>query len=155
MEFWKMNGAGNDFIVVDDRQDAIPDEKWPEIIRTVCERHMSIGADGFMVVKKPTYGGDYKMLFFNSDGSMGEMCGNGARCICRYGYENGLAARCRRWRPRRAWSLVGGWIAGCTVCGSTIPATCAWMARRRWTARPMIAPMWSWETPASRMRQCP
>ena len=60
MEFWKMNGAGNDFIVVDDRQDAIPDEKWPEIIRTVCERHMSIGADGFMVVKKPTYGGDYK-----------------------------------------------------------------------------------------------
>ena len=46
MEFWKMNGAGNDFIVVDDRQDAIPDEKWPEIIRTVCERHMSIGADG-------------------------------------------------------------------------------------------------------------
>ena len=78
MEFWKMNGAGNDFIVVDDRQDAIPDEKWPEIIRTVCERHMSIGADGFMVVKKPTYGGDYKMLFFNSDGSMGEMCGNGA-----------------------------------------------------------------------------
>ena len=52
MEFWKMNGAGNDFIVVDDRQDAIPDEKWPEIIRTVCERHMSIGADGFMVVKK-------------------------------------------------------------------------------------------------------
>ena len=81
-----MNGAGNDFIVVDDRQDAIPDEKWPEIIRTVCERHMSIGADGFMVVKKPTYGGDYKMLFFNSDGSMGEMCGNGARCICRYGW---------------------------------------------------------------------
>ena len=91
MDFWKMNGAGNDFIVVDDRQDAIPDEKWPEIIRTVCERHMSIGADGFMVVKKPTYGGDYKMLFFNSDGSMGEMCGNGARCICRYGYETGLS----------------------------------------------------------------
>ena len=60
MEFWKMNGAGNDFIVVDDRQDAIPDEKWPEIIRTVCERHMSIGADGFMVVKKPTYGGGYE-----------------------------------------------------------------------------------------------
>ena len=49
MEFWKMNGAGNDFIVVDDRQDAIADEKWPEIIRAVCERHMSIGADGLMV----------------------------------------------------------------------------------------------------------
>ena len=38
-------------------------------------------------------GGDYRMLFFNSDGSVGEMCGNGARCICRYGFENGLADR--------------------------------------------------------------
>ena len=107
MEFWKMNGAGNDFIVVDDRQDAIPDEKWPEIIRTVCERHMSIGADGFMVVKKPTYGGDYKMLFFNSDGSMGEMCGNGARCICRYGYENGLAGEVQK--VETTAGLVTGW----------------------------------------------
>jgi diaminopimelate epimerase len=44
-----------------------------------------------MVVDAPTQGGDYKMLFFNSDGTVGEMCGNGARCICRYGYENGLA----------------------------------------------------------------
>ena len=105
--FWKMNGAGNDFIVVDDRQDAIPDEKWPEIIRTVCERHMSIGADGFMVVKKPTYGGDYKMLFFNSDGSMGEMCGNGARCICRYGYENGLAGEVQK--VETTAGLVTGW----------------------------------------------
>lgn len=102
-----MNGAGNDFIVVDDRQDAMPDEKWPEIIRTVCERHMSIGADGFMVVKKPTYGGDYKMLFFNSDGSMGEMCGNGARCICRYGYENGLAGDVQK--VETTAGLVTGW----------------------------------------------
>ena len=107
MEFWKMNGAGNDFIVVDDRQDAIPDEKWPEIIRTLCEWHMSIGADGFMVVKKPTYGGDYKMLFFNSDGSMGEMCGNGARCICRYGYENGLAGDVQK--VETTAGLVTGW----------------------------------------------
>ena len=66
MEFWKMNGAGNDFIVVDDRRNAIPENRWPEIVRVLCERHMSIGADGFMVVKPPTCGGDYKMLFFNS-----------------------------------------------------------------------------------------
>ena len=91
MEFWKMNGAGNDFIVIDDRQDAVPADKWPDLARTLCERHLSIGADGLMVVKRPTCGGDYRMLFFNSDGSMGEMCGNGARCICRYGYENGLS----------------------------------------------------------------
>ena len=54
MEIWKMNGAGNDFIVVDDRRNAIPENRWPEIVRVLCERHMSIGADGFMVVKPPT-----------------------------------------------------------------------------------------------------
>jgi len=86
-----MNGAGNDFIVLNNLEERIPAERFPEIARTLCERHMSIGADGLMVVEAPTQGGDYKMLFFNSDGTVGEMCGNGARCICRYGYENGLA----------------------------------------------------------------
>lgn len=107
MRFWKMNGAGNDFLIVDDRQNAVQDERWPDIVRTLCQRHLSIGADGFMVVKKPTDGGDYKMLFFNSDGSMGEMCGNGARCICRYGLENGLAGRVQR--VETTAGLVTGW----------------------------------------------
>ena len=49
-----------------------------------------------MVVDAPKAGGDYRMLFFNSDGSVGEMCGNGARCICRYGYEKGLAGEEQR-----------------------------------------------------------
>ena len=91
MKFWKMNGAGNDFIVLNNLEEKLPVESIPQIAKTLCERHLSIGADGFMVVDAPTQGGDYKMLFFNSDGSMGEMCGNGARCICRYGYEIGLA----------------------------------------------------------------
>ena len=91
MKFWKMNGAGNDFIVLNNLEEKLPVEAIPGIAKTLCERHLSIGADGFMVVDAPTQGGDYKMLFFNSDGSMGEMCGNGARCICRYGYETGLA----------------------------------------------------------------
>ena len=86
-----MNGAGNDFIVLNNLEEQLPAEEFPAIARTLCERHLSIGADGFMVVDAPTEGGDYKMLFFNSDGSIGEMCGNGARCICRYGYERGLA----------------------------------------------------------------
>lgn len=107
MEFWKMNGAGNDFIVVDDRRNAIPENRWPEIVRVLCERHMSIGADGFMVVKPPTCGGDYKMLFFNSDGSTGEMCGNGARCICRYGFEHGYAGSVQR--VETTAGLVTGW----------------------------------------------
>ena len=91
MKFWKMNGAGNDFVVLNNLVEHLPVDALPEIARTLCERRMSIGADGLMVVDAPTQGGDYKMLFYNSDGSVGEMCGNGARCICRYGYENCLA----------------------------------------------------------------
>ena len=91
MRFWKMNGAGNDFVVLNNLEEHLPAECLPQAARTLCQRHLSIGADGLMVVDAPTQGGDYKMLFFNSDGSVGEMCGNGARCICRYGYELGLA----------------------------------------------------------------
>ena len=91
MKFWKMNGAGNDFVIFNNMEEKIPAEKLGEVAKVLCERHMSIGADGIMVVDKATGAADYKMTYFNSDGSLGEMCGNGARCICRYGYENGLA----------------------------------------------------------------
>ena len=91
MKFWKMNGAGNDFVVLNNLEEHLPTDCLPQIARTLCERRLSIGADGLMVVDAPQAGGDYRMLFYNSDGSVGEMCGNGARCICRYGYENGLA----------------------------------------------------------------
>ena len=98
MRFWKMNGAGNDFIIINNMEEKIPGEKFPYIAKTLCERHLSIGADGFMVMEKPSNpsAADYRMLFFNSDGSMGEMCGNGARCICRYGFENGLSGKVQR-----------------------------------------------------------
>lgn len=90
MKFQKYNGAGNDFIIINNMEENISAEKLPAIAQKLCHRHMSLGADGFMVVEKSDVA-DYKMLFFNSDGSVGEMCGNGARCICRYGYENGLS----------------------------------------------------------------
>ena len=91
MRFTKMNGAGNDFIILNNLIEDLPQGVFPTIARTLCHRHLSIGADGLMVVDAPRQGGDYRMLFYNSDGSEGEMCGNGARCICRYGFENGLA----------------------------------------------------------------
>lgn len=96
MEFWKMNGAGNDFIIFNDLSQCIPNEKLADLARTVCERHLSVGADGMMVVRPAQRDGDYRMLFYNVDGSEAEMCGNGARCICRYGYENGLADEVQR-----------------------------------------------------------
>ena len=91
MDFWKMNGAGNDFVIINNIREGLPAERFPALARRLCDRRMSIGADGLMVVERPEGDGDYRMRFFNSDGSVGEMCGNGARCICRYGYENGLA----------------------------------------------------------------
>ena len=96
MQFWKMNGAGNDFVVLDNRDGSIDKKHYGQIALRLCHRHLSVGADGLMVVEKPTMGGDYRMAFYNSDGSMGEMCGNGARCICRYGYEMGLAGEVQR-----------------------------------------------------------
>ena len=91
MRFTKMNGAGNDFIILNNMEERLDHSLFPAIARTLCHRHLSIGADGLMVTEAPQQGGDYRMLFYNSDGSDAEMCGNGARCICRYGYENGLA----------------------------------------------------------------
>ena len=96
MEFWKMNGAGNDFIIINNIIEKLPHNMLGHLAEKLCDRHMSIGADGFMAVDKASGDADYKMLFYNSDGSMGEMCGNGARCICRYGFENGLAGDTQR-----------------------------------------------------------
>ena len=91
MHFWKMNGAGNDFVILNNLQEHIAPEALPQLAKTLCTPHFSLGADGLMVVDAPEQGGDFRMRFYNSDGSIGEMCGNGARCICRYGFENGLA----------------------------------------------------------------
>lgn len=96
MHFHKMHGAGNDFIIINNDKEQIPAEKLPNIIRKLCAMHTSVGADGFMVVQKPKGDADYAMVFYNSDGSIGEMCGNGARCIARYGYEMGLAGETQR-----------------------------------------------------------
>lgn len=91
MHFRKVNGAGNDFIILNAIRDDIPIDRMGDIARTLCHRRLSLGADGLMLVTKPEGKADFRMLFYNSDGSMGEMCGNGARCICRYGYETGLS----------------------------------------------------------------
>ena len=96
MHFTKMHGAGNDFIIINNIDGAIPESVLPELAAGLCAQHISVGADGMMVVAAPRQGGDFRMIFYNSDGSLGEMCGNGARCIARYGYENGLSGEIQR-----------------------------------------------------------
>lgn len=96
ISFTKMHGAGNDFIIIDNLNGALDKARLPALAARLCSRRLSIGADGMMVVVPAKKGGDYGMLFYNSDGSPGEMCGNGARCIARYGYEHGLAGETQR-----------------------------------------------------------
>lgn len=91
MKFTKMQGAGNDFIIIDNIKLNIPVEKLSCIAKKVCERRVSIGGDALMVVDKAENDGDFQMRFYNADGTIGEMCGNGARCIARYAYENKIA----------------------------------------------------------------
>ena len=96
MHITKMHGAGNDFVIVNDMERGLPRERFPALARILCAAHTGVGADGMMVVVPAQRGGDYGMLFYNSDGSLGEMCGNGARCICRYGHDRGLAGTVQR-----------------------------------------------------------
>ena len=90
MRFTKMNGAGNDFILLDAIRQKLPSDDLPHMARVLLDRRRSIGADGLMVVTTSEKA-DCRMLFFNPDGTPGEMCGNGARCICRYAFERGYA----------------------------------------------------------------
>ena len=96
MKFSKIQGTGNDFIIIDNRNKNINGSRYSEIARRLCTRRFSVGADGIMFIEMPTKGGEYKMAFYNSDGSIGEMCGNGARCIARYGFEKGISGSTQR-----------------------------------------------------------
>lgn len=80
-----MHGAGNDFIIIHDEVS----KDYSHLASVLCRRHFSIGADGLMVVDKKSSGG-VDMRYYNSDGSIGEMCGNGARCLAMYAYNNSL-----------------------------------------------------------------
>jgi diaminopimelate epimerase len=83
LEFTKMNGAGNDFVLIDNREGHI--RLTPSQVARLCDRHRGIGADGlFLLVPCASGRADWAWEFYNSDGSTAEMCGNGARCFARF-----------------------------------------------------------------------
>src|SRR6478735_1542555 len=82
LRFTKMNGAGNDFILFDNRTRDIDLDR--NQIAQLCDRHRGIGADGILLLEKPTNRADFRMRYFNADGGEAEMCGNGARCFARF-----------------------------------------------------------------------
>lgn len=96
MKFYKYQGAGNDFILLENMDGAISPEALPALAQRLCAPHFSVGADGLIVLEPAERGGDCKMRFFNSDGSAAEMCGNGARCVCRHCHDFGLSGEVQR-----------------------------------------------------------
>ena len=85
LDFLKMHGLGNDFILIDGRNIALNKEKLKKLALQLCPRHYSVGADGLIVLKKSDNNThDYKMRIFNADGSEAEMCGNGIRTLIHF-----------------------------------------------------------------------
>ncbi len=82
LRFTKMNGAGNDFVLLDNRAGDLRLDA--EQIAHICDRHRGVGADGILVLEKPANGADFRMRYYNRDGGEAEMCGNGARCFARF-----------------------------------------------------------------------
>jgi len=92
IDFWKMSGTGNDFIVIDHRDGRIPLADQPELARRVCRRMFSVGADGLVLIEPPLDAGhDFSWRFYNSDGSVAAMCGNACRCAARFARAHGIA----------------------------------------------------------------
>jgi len=90
VEFWKMSGSGNDFILIDNRQGRIKDQEMGRLVKRACRRRESVGADGVIfVVGSDRY--DFGWRFFNADGGEVEMCGNGGRCVARFAFLKGIA----------------------------------------------------------------
>ena len=87
MKFTKMQGAGNDYVYVDCTK--LPLANPSEVAVRVCDRHFGIGSDGLILIK-PSDNADFFMEMYNADGSQGQMCGNGIRCVGKFVYDKGL-----------------------------------------------------------------
>ncbi|HEY5813903.1 MAG TPA: diaminopimelate epimerase [Terrimicrobiaceae bacterium] len=82
ISFTKMNGAGNDFVMIDNRDHAVALDA--SRVALLCDRHRGIGADGLLAVEPARQGADFRMRYYNADGGEADMCGNGARCFARF-----------------------------------------------------------------------
>ncbi len=89
MKFTKMQGCGNDYVYVDGGKEVIAQEKKPELVRRLSDRHFGIGGDGVIFIN-PSKEADFEMEMYNMDGTRSEMCGNGIRCVAKFVYDKGL-----------------------------------------------------------------
>ena len=92
LKFTKMHGLGNDYIYVNTFEQVVDDA--PALARSISDRHRGVGSDGLILIAPPgSADADVRMIMYNADGSRGEMCGNGIRCVAKYAYERGLARK--------------------------------------------------------------
>lgn len=89
IRFTKMQGCGNDYVYINGFTEKVPQEKKPEFVRFASDRHFGVGGDGVIFIN-PSDEADFEMEMYNADGSRGEMCGNGIRCVAKYVYDYGL-----------------------------------------------------------------
>ena len=89
VEFTKLQGCGNDYVYIDGAVWNVPQEKKPEFVRKMSDRHFGIGGDGVIFIN-PSEEADFEMEMYNADGSRGQMCGNGIRCVAKFVYDKGL-----------------------------------------------------------------
>lgn len=92
LKFWKMHGIGNDYIVIDNRDEKLREDNIMNFARQVCKRRFSVGADGLLLVYNSEIA-DVKMRMFNPDGTEADMCGNGIRCFVKFCYENKIVRK--------------------------------------------------------------
>lgn len=91
VEFTKMQGTGNDFLVLDNRWYRFSEDELSTLAATWCRRHYGVGGDGLLALNEPdTEEADYRMHYVNADGSRATMCGNGARCLARFAQRAGI-----------------------------------------------------------------
>ena len=104
--FSKMEGLGNDFVMMDDREGLIEEAlAYPDLARKLCDRHFGIGADGIILARKSTTH-DVRFVIINSDGSEPQMCGNGMRCFAKFLYEKGIFTQKRMQVETLAGTIV-------------------------------------------------
>jgi len=113
VSFYKYQGAGNDFIMIDNRQMLLPRHA-PKRYRQWCDRKFGIGADGIIFIQQAA-GYDFEMVYYNADGSEGSMCGNGGRCAVRFAVQLGLIADKAHFLavdgPHEASLLPNNWVS--------------------------------------------
>lgn len=112
-----MAGGGNDFVIIDNREARVADAV--ELTRRICTPHLSVGADGLILIEASPRA-DFRMRYYNSDGSGGEFCANGTRCAARYAALNGIASK--RMTIDTDAGLVGAEVGEGTTVTLSLPA---------------------------------